>query len=181
MKKYFAKEDGQGLVEYGLIISLVAIISVSSLSVFSGGLVDKFSGFNSALETEQDAPLSPLGDNFAEISTSMIDKIIEKFETSGRYGRDFWDYGFTDLGLDPEDWANPVDHIYYKPGGAKLSIRPEDGYSFIVNDKNGTPKTLPASYNWNLTYNDKDKTWYYHTITPGNEIDINTLVTVKNK
>jgi Flp pilus assembly pilin Flp len=180
MKKYFIKEDGQGLVEYGLIISLVAIISVSSLSVFSGGLLDKFAGFGSALETEQDAPLSPLGDNFAEISTSMIDKIINKYLTTGGYGRTWDDWAYTDLGLNPEDWENPVDHIYYKPGGAKLSIRPEDGYSFIVNDKNGTPKTLPASYNWNLTYNDLDKKWYYHTISPENEINIDTLVTVKN-
>lgn len=180
MKKYFAKEDGQGLVEYGLIISLVAIISVSSLTFFSGGLTDKFAEFGNVLNTEEESPLTPLGDDFTEISMSMIDKIIEKFEISGKYGRTWGDYAFTDLGLDPADWKNPIDHIFYKPGGANLSISPENGYSFIVNGIDGSKKVLNASYNWNLTYNDANKKWYYHKIAPENEIDIKTLVTVKN-
>ncbi len=53
MKKYFAKEEGQGLVEYGLIISLVAIVSVSSLGILSGGLSDKYDAFSNILGTEQ--------------------------------------------------------------------------------------------------------------------------------
>lgn len=55
MKKYFAKEDGQGIVEYGLIIALVAIVSVSSLGIFSGGLGDKYDAFTNVLVTEQQA------------------------------------------------------------------------------------------------------------------------------
>jgi Flp pilus assembly pilin Flp len=55
MKNYFAKEDGQGLVEYGLIISLVAIVSVSSLGLLSGGLGDKYDAFANVLGTEQQA------------------------------------------------------------------------------------------------------------------------------
>jgi pilus assembly protein Flp/PilA len=180
MKKYFAKEDGQGIVEYGLIVALVAIVSVSSLGFLSGGLTDKFAGLDNALETEQATPLTPLGDNFAEISQGMIDRIIDKFQSSGKYGLTWSDRTYTDLGLNPEDWNNPVEHIYYSPSGAKLNIRPEDGYSFIVNGIDGKKKTLPASYHWNLTYNDLDKTWYYHTIAPENKIDINTLTTVKN-
>lgn len=53
MKKYFAKEDGQGLVEYGLIISLVAIISIVSLSGVAGGLSAKYDVFANVLDTEQ--------------------------------------------------------------------------------------------------------------------------------
>jgi Flp pilus assembly pilin Flp len=180
MKKYFAKEDGQGFVEYGLIISLIAIISISSLAIFSSGLMGKFASIDNAFATEEATPLSPLGNNFAEISTSMIDKIIQKYFISGKYGRTWGEYAYTDLGLNPEDWENPIEHIYYKPGGANLSIRPEDGYSFIVNGTDGSEKVLKASYSWNLTYNDTNKKWYYHKISPENEIDINTLVTVKN-
>ena len=53
MKKYFAKEDGQGLVEYGLIISLVAIVSIVSLSGIAGGLSSKYDAFANVLEIEQ--------------------------------------------------------------------------------------------------------------------------------
>jgi Flp pilus assembly pilin Flp len=180
MKKYFTKEEGQGVVEYGLIIGLVAIISVSSLGFISGGLTDKFAAFNNALGLEQESAATPLGTNFTEISKNMIEKIIEKFQSSGKYGRTFGDYTFTDLGLDPNDWKDPIEHIYYKPGGANLSISPEEGWSFVVNGTDGSKKVLKSSYNWNLTYNDANKQWYYHKISPENQIDITTLTTVKS-
>lgn len=53
MKKYFAKEDGQSMVEYGLIIGLVAIISVVSLGLLGNGLADKYDVFADAISTEQ--------------------------------------------------------------------------------------------------------------------------------
>jgi Flp pilus assembly pilin Flp len=53
MKKYFAKEDGQGIVEYGLIISLVAIVSIASLGIFASGVMDKYDVFAEALSIEQ--------------------------------------------------------------------------------------------------------------------------------
>ncbi len=121
-------------------------------------------------------PLSPLGSTFDDISSGIISLIIGHFEDTGKYGRTWGDYVFTDIGLNPADWQNPILHIYFKPGGATLRIRPEDGYSFTVTDVYGTTRTLKSSYNWDLIYNDIDKKWYYHTISAENEIDINTLV-----
>lgn len=53
MKQYFSKEDGQSFVEYGLIISLIAIVSVFSLGILSGALADKYDVFAEVLTTEQ--------------------------------------------------------------------------------------------------------------------------------
>lgn len=53
MKKFFSNEDGQGMVEYGLIIGLVAIISVASLGLLGSGLADKYDVFAEVLSTEQ--------------------------------------------------------------------------------------------------------------------------------
>jgi prepilin-type N-terminal cleavage/methylation domain-containing protein len=124
-------------------------------------------------------PLSPLGSTFAEISSAMIQMIADRYAAKGSYGRNWGDFSCTDLGLTPDDWKNPILHIYYKPGGSNLSIRPEDGYSFTVKGTDGTIRVLKASYKWNLTYSDKDKKWYYHTIAPGNEIDITTMTVTK--
>ena len=124
-----------------------------------------------------DAPvsLSPLGNTFNEISSAMISLIIQGYESTGYYGRTWGDFAYTDIGLNPSDWQNPILHIYFKPVGATLRIRPETGYSFTITDLYGTTRTLKSSYNWDLIYNDIDKKWYYHTISAENEIEINTL------
>ncbi|MEI7885263.1 MAG: prepilin-type N-terminal cleavage/methylation domain-containing protein [Clostridia bacterium] len=123
--------------------------------------------------------MSPLGNNFQEIAPAMIIAIQQRFSSKGSYGRNWGDYAYTDIGLNPADWSTPIDHIYYKPGGATLSIRPEAGYAFLVEDYVGGSRKMPASYNWNITYNDLDKNWYFHTIDPSNIINITTLKVVK--
>jgi prepilin-type N-terminal cleavage/methylation domain-containing protein len=76
------------------------------------------------------APLSPLGSTFTEISTNMI-ALMQKFNAAnGDYARTWGDFQFTDLGLDPTFWQDPIDHIYYKPVGERLQITPEQGYNF---------------------------------------------------
>ena len=42
MKKFFKDESGQGMVEYGLIIALVAIVIIGALTAMGGGIKDKF-------------------------------------------------------------------------------------------------------------------------------------------
>jgi Flp pilus assembly pilin Flp len=55
MKKYIFSEQGQGLVEYGLLISLVAIMAIGSLTVFGIGLGDKYGALTGAIAvTEQE-------------------------------------------------------------------------------------------------------------------------------
>lgn len=120
-------------------------------------------------------PLSPLGNTFDEISLEMIDLLNQRLENYGKYGRTWGDFTYTDLGLNPADWINPVNHVYYKPGGSNIAIRPEEGYSFYVNKVDGTPKILTFKLSWNLVYSNLDQKWYYHSISPDNEIDISTL------
>ena len=121
----------------------------------------------SETETED---LTSLGSTFEEISSA----IISLMQTLG-YGRTWGDYRYTDLGLDPEEWTEAIEHIYYKPGGSTLAIEPEDGYTFIVTDSDGNTRELSSTLNWNLIYNDLDGNWYYHTIDEDNIIDISTL------
>lgn len=42
-------QKGQGMVEYGLIIALVAIVLIGSLSAMEGGLATKFAAITTAL------------------------------------------------------------------------------------------------------------------------------------
>ncbi|MDQ2995551.1 MAG: Flp family type IVb pilin [Chloroflexota bacterium] len=49
LRSFFAKEDGQGLVEYALILVLIAIVVIGILTVLGGKVSTVFSNINSGL------------------------------------------------------------------------------------------------------------------------------------
>ncbi len=49
VRSFFAKEEGQGLVEYALILVLIAIVVIAVLSVLGGKVRNAFSSINSGL------------------------------------------------------------------------------------------------------------------------------------
>jgi Flp pilus assembly pilin Flp len=53
MKKYFGKEDGQGVVEYGLIIGLIAVIAIASLGLLGTGIASKYDSFADIISSEE--------------------------------------------------------------------------------------------------------------------------------
>jgi len=131
-------------------------------------------------DISSDSDLTSLGSTFEEISSAIISLMETLVMETGKYGRTWGDYRYTDLGLDPEEWAEAIDHIYYKPSGSTLLIEPEDGYTFIVTDSDGNTRELSSTLNWNLIYDDSDGNWYYHTIDEDNIIDITTLQVVES-
>ncbi|MCU0493273.1 MAG: Flp family type IVb pilin [Chloroflexaceae bacterium] len=49
LRSFFAKEEGQGLVEYALILVLIAIVVIGILSVLGRQVSSVFSTINSGL------------------------------------------------------------------------------------------------------------------------------------
>ncbi len=49
LRSFFAKEDGQGLVEYALILVLIAIVVIGVLTLLGGKVSTVFSNINSGL------------------------------------------------------------------------------------------------------------------------------------
>ena len=124
---------------------------------------------------EQDDPASEVQKSFSETSALIIGKIQEHYDQTGKYGRSWGTYAYSDIGLTESDLASPIDHIVYSPGGSTLSIRPEAGYTFVVQSTSGVEMKLPERYKWNLVYSNLTQKWYYHTINDSNEINIETL------
>ncbi len=48
---FFYSEKGQGMVEYGLIIGLIAVVLIGALTLISGGLESIFGDIETALTT----------------------------------------------------------------------------------------------------------------------------------
>ena len=49
LRSFFAKEEGQGLVEYALILVLIAIAVIGILTLLGGKVSEVFSEINSGL------------------------------------------------------------------------------------------------------------------------------------
>ena len=51
IRSFFAREEGQGLVEYALILVLIAIVVIGILRLLGGQVSNVFSNINSGLST----------------------------------------------------------------------------------------------------------------------------------
>ncbi|NJP05681.1 MAG: Flp family type IVb pilin [Chloroflexaceae bacterium] len=49
IRSFFAKEEGQGLVEYALILVLIAIVVIGILTLLGGKVSEVFNNVNSGL------------------------------------------------------------------------------------------------------------------------------------
>jgi len=123
-------------------------------------------------------PLTPLGSTFSEISTEMIRRLMDYNTRTGGWPSTWKDSRYSDLGLDPAMWGEnfPYDHITYAPTGSRVAVRPEEGYGLtMVMKSTGQEVTLWASLKWNLWYDATTSKWYFHNISPENEVDVSTL------
>ncbi|MEW5865952.1 MAG: Flp family type IVb pilin [Bacillota bacterium] len=53
LKRLFHEENGQGMVEYGLIIALVAVVLIGALVLLRGGLENIFGRATTALQNPE--------------------------------------------------------------------------------------------------------------------------------
>jgi general secretion pathway protein G len=118
-------------------------------------------------------PLTSLGSTFEEISKGIIAGIEKFYKENGRYPRSGEKTGYTDIGLDPDEWKNAINGIIYRPEGDRILISPGSGYTLSVTNSSG--KQMTISETGKLIYSMETKQWYYSTIKKGNEVNISTL------
>jgi pilus assembly protein Flp/PilA len=49
MKRFFLNEEGQGMVEYGLIIALVAVVVIAAIALLGNGVKNTFTNVTNSL------------------------------------------------------------------------------------------------------------------------------------
>ena len=50
IRRFICEEEGQGLVEYALIIGLIAVVAIAALTAAGGGISNMFSGIGTTIE-----------------------------------------------------------------------------------------------------------------------------------
>jgi hypothetical protein len=167
-------EAGQSLVEYSLLLGLLVVIAVSGLASVGPLFGTQAEGIKTAMVGGA-AP----EDAASARRMAILDDILTRIETfqgeNGRWPRSWGDYAYTDIGLNPADWQEAVEGIYWGPHGSDVGLanRKGDNIQIYVNDLNGKTRHLIDSWNIWCTTGGK---CYYHRIAPENEVDIRTLV-----
>jgi Flp pilus assembly pilin Flp len=180
-------------VEYALLIALVAVVVTAVLLLLGPQIGNVFSGVGSSVSSESSpAPISspaPSGSPTPSVTPTngaiighladFRQLIASYYSTNGRWPRSWGDYAFTDIGLNPADWSGAVDGIYWNPNGDKVGLanKSGDNLQIYVNDLNGNRLHLYDT--WNIWCPAASASCYYHTVAPGNEVDISTISVVQ--
>jgi Flp pilus assembly pilin Flp len=165
------EEKAQGLVEYGLILALVALVVISALRLTGTNISEVFARTANSFGIENGSPIEGMVGDF-------LGRIQQFYDENGRYPRSWGDYRFTDIGLDPADWADTVDGVLWNPNGDKVGLGNKigDDIQVYVTDTDGNRLHLYDGWNiWCVG----DGTCYYHTVAPGNEVDLSTIEIVQ--
>jgi Flp pilus assembly pilin Flp len=162
------RQVGQGLVEYALILVLVALVVILSVTALGGGLSDVFSSITTGLNrgAEDTQSVSYLIGDFSR-------RILDFRNENGRWPKSWGDERFTELGLDPKDWEEPVSDILWIPHGDNIGLGNvyKDNIRLYVNKVDGSKMEI---YTVVWCYPTSSRC-YYRFPEPENEVDINTL------
>ncbi len=170
------RQNGQAKIEYALLIVLVALAAIVVLALLGPQLSDLYQSVASQfMSIEDDDEPSPV----VSLTQDFLSRILDYRAENGRWPRSWGDYRFTDIGLNPADWTGPVEGVFWNPNGDKIGLanKPGDNLQIYVDDLNGN--TLKLYDGWNIWCLAETGQCYYHTVAPGNEIDLNTLTVVE--
>ena len=176
MKKInHSKQTGQAQVEYALLLVSVALVAISILALLGPQIGEIFREVKDTF-----LPNNEINQNPIVLTVNDFLKQINEFhEQNGRWPRSWSPYNYTDIDLDPDDWDEPVEGIYWRPHGKDVGLanRSGDNLQVYVDDLEGN--SLHLYDGWSIWCVASNAQCYYHNVAPGNEIDINTLTVVE--
>jgi Flp pilus assembly pilin Flp len=178
MQPKFLSESGQAHVEYILLIFFLALAVLAALAALGPQISNLFSHTTAGLSPSESGGTAPELTPIQEIEQDFLARILAYYNQYGRWPRSWGDYRFSDIGLNPSNWNGPVEEIYWSPNGSQLGMsnKSGDNIQIYVIDLNGN--RLHLYDGWNIWCVASSGTCYYHTVAPGNEVDISTIEVV---
>ena len=183
-------EKGQSQMEYALLISLIAVSAIAGLYLVAPdfkGIAEKLFSLENVTATDQSENAATPAQEMENKPTSLIgstakdfmSRIRAHYDKNGKWPRSWGEHRFSDIGLNFDDWKKSVNGIYWNPNGDKIGLGNKNGDNLqvYVEDLNGN--TLHLYDGWNIWCVATTEICYYHTVAPGNEVDINTIKVVE--
>ena len=174
---------GQSFAEYVLLLVLIAVIVILVLGL-TGRLtasdlnVDFISGASRTTQDTITATPAPLSNQ--QILQDINSRILNFYNLHNSWPRTWSPYNFTDVGLNPTDYSQAINGLYWSPHGSNIGIanRSGDAYEVYVKKLDGT--MLHLVNGWSIWCDVPTSVCYYHTIAPGNEVDFSSIVVTSN-
>ena len=166
-------ESGQALMEYSLLLGFVLLLFVG-LSTAAGQMSSRWTALATQLTGAQSKPQPTAVE---QIAGDFLQRIQAFHDKNGRWPRTWGDYRFADLGLDPAAWAVPVEGVYWNPHGSEVGLGNKAGDNIQIYVKDLKGSWLHLYDGWNIWC--RAEGCYFHTVAPGNEVDISTLTLKK--
>lgn len=166
---HLRSSKGQGLVEYALILTLVAIIAILAVTALGERQKSIFNNLIALINGEEVEDILSVDYLIGDFSR----RILDFREANGRWPKSWGDMRFTELGLDPRDWEEPVAGVLWIPHGDNIGLGNvyKDDIRLYVNKMDGSRMEI---YTVVWCYPTTDRC-YYRFPSAENEVDISTL------
>ncbi|NOZ71668.1 MAG: hypothetical protein GXP38_07105 [Chloroflexi bacterium] len=169
----YQTNQGASVSEYALILALITMLALGGLWALGQRTVGIVGLVEQSFPTVQND-----GDSITivlQTSQDFIDRMEAYHQKHGRWPRSWSPYNFSDIGLDPQEWAEPRDGVIFNPAGNRFGLANAlgDEYQLYVTNIYGEDMHIYDGYN--IWYNFEDGQWYYHDIADNIPVDINSL------
>ena len=162
MRRVFSNhQGGQAIIEYSLILVLVVIVVIALLSTVGSSLSNRFKSIITALQRG----------STLQIISDMNARMLAFYNAHGSWPRTWSPYNFTDIGLDPNDYSQPINGLHISPHGSEVAIGYGAGSTAQIYAKDLNGNTVHLNSGWAIWCPVNNAYCYVHTVAPGNEVD----------
>jgi Flp pilus assembly pilin Flp len=171
------KLRAQSFVEYALLVLLLAVVVIAAL-VLTGQITGQDLGIGSNLSTTPTpsaAPTSTSSTN-TQILQDMFSRTLSYYQQHNSWPRTTSPYNFTDIGLNPADYSQPINGLYWSPNGSNIAVTNKSGDNLQVYVKKTDGTLVHVLDDWSIFCDVSSTVCYYHNITPGHQVDFSSIV-----
>jgi hypothetical protein len=155
---------------------MVVVATLAQTGHLTNDSLGEFSGTLTPVSIEE----TPAGLSNAQLLQDLFSRINDFYQQQHSWPRNWKPYNFTDVALNPEDYAQLINGLYWSPHGSNIGIANVKGDQYEVYVKTVSGEMKHLTDGWSIWCDIPTQVCYYHTIAPVNEVDFSSIVVTTN-